>query len=141
MAARASSHRIFEPLGYDVEAIRHPLDERFPEWGESPYFSVTIAEDQDAFANCSTHLYVLIPVFDNGKHYFVGEDETRKAACQGGGWLAEHPEKEEIARRYLQHQPSLIGRLWPTGRGGRVDRARADERPEDEQEDVARNSR
>lgn len=28
--------------GYEVETVRHPLDERFPEWGESPYFSVTI---------------------------------------------------------------------------------------------------
>ena len=35
---------VFEPLGYAVEAVRHPLDERFPEWGESPYFSVTISK-------------------------------------------------------------------------------------------------
>ncbi len=27
---------VFEPLGYRVEAVRYPLDERFPEWGESP---------------------------------------------------------------------------------------------------------
>ena len=33
---------VFEPLGYSVEVVRHPLDERFPEWGESPYFSVTV---------------------------------------------------------------------------------------------------
>src|ERR1019366_8057615 len=33
---------VFEPLGYAVEAIRCPLDERFPEWGESNYFAVTI---------------------------------------------------------------------------------------------------
>src|SRR6185437_13171497 len=26
---------VFEPLGYEVETIRSPLDERFPEWGES----------------------------------------------------------------------------------------------------------
>jgi hypothetical protein len=30
---------VFEPLGYGVEAVRHPLDEKFPEWGESPYFT------------------------------------------------------------------------------------------------------
>ena len=39
---------VFEPLGYAVEAVRHPLDERFPEWGESPYFSVTVAKDDHA---------------------------------------------------------------------------------------------
>src|SRR5438045_4181694 len=33
---------MFEPLGYEVEAVRHPLDDRFPEWGESPYFSVAV---------------------------------------------------------------------------------------------------
>src|SRR3954451_14164266 len=35
---------VFEPLGYAVECERHPLDERFPEWGEGPYFSVTVAK-------------------------------------------------------------------------------------------------
>src|SRR5262249_42927125 len=34
--------RIFEPLGYEIETARIPLDERFPEWGESVYFSVSI---------------------------------------------------------------------------------------------------
>ena len=55
---------VFEPLGYAVEAIRHPLDERFPEWGDSPYFSVTISKTT-TLSELLTHLYVLIPVFDN----------------------------------------------------------------------------
>lgn len=97
---------VFEPLGYSVEATRHPLDERFPEWGESPYFSVTIAGEK-TLSELLTHLYVLIPVFDNQKHYFVGDDETEKLLAKGGDWLASHPEKEEIARRYLKHRPSL----------------------------------
>ena len=33
---------MFEPLGYEVEVIRYPLDERYPDWGDSPYFSVTV---------------------------------------------------------------------------------------------------
>ena len=99
-------HRIFEPLGYTVEAIRHPLDERFPEWGESPYYSVTINGLQ-TLSELLTHLYVLIPVFDNGKHYYVGEDEIEKLLSKGQSWLAEHPEKEQIARRYLRHRSSL----------------------------------
>src|SRR6266705_2962423 len=28
--------RLFEPLGYVVEATRHALDPAFPEWGDSP---------------------------------------------------------------------------------------------------------
>lgn len=98
---------VFEPLGYAVEATRCSLDERFPEWGESPYFAVTIAK-ATTLAELLTHLYVLIPVFDNAKHYWIGEDEMEKLLAKGEGWLAGHPEKEEITRRYLKFQPSLF---------------------------------
>jgi 3' terminal RNA ribose 2'-O-methyltransferase Hen1 len=98
---------VFEPLGYEVEAVRFPLDERFPDWGESPYFSVTVRK-ATTLAELLTHLYVLIPVFDGKKHYWVGEEEMEKLLAQGEGWLASHPEKEEIARRYLRFQPSLF---------------------------------
>ncbi len=76
--------RMFEPLGYSVEAVRHPLDEMFPEWGESPYFSVTIS-GTTTLSQLLTHLYVLIPVFDNQKHYFVGDDEMEKLLEKGAG--------------------------------------------------------
>ncbi|QDT48990.1 hypothetical protein Pan258_30370 [Symmachiella dynata] len=99
--------RMFEPLGYTVEATRHPLDEQFPEWGESPYFSVTISGVK-TLAELLSHLYVLIPVFDNNKHYFVGDEELEKLLAKGTGWLAGHPEKEQITRRYLKHQSSLF---------------------------------
>ena len=98
---------VFEPLGYAVEALRHPLDERFPAWGESPYFSVTVRK-VTTLAELLTHLYVLVPVFDNAKHYFVGDDELEKLLAKGSGWLASHPEREEITRRYLKFQPSLF---------------------------------
>src|SRR3954470_8522736 len=98
---------VFEPLGYEVEAVRGPLDERFPEWGESPYFSVTVRKTT-TLAELLIHLYVLIPVFDNRKHYWVGEDEMEKLLAKGEGWLAGHPEKEQITRRYLKYQSSLF---------------------------------
>jgi 3' terminal RNA ribose 2'-O-methyltransferase Hen1 len=98
---------VFEPLGYEVAADRYPLDERFPDWGDSPYFSVTVAKTT-TLAELLTHLYVLIPVFDGKKHYWVGDDELEKLLAKGEGWLAGHPEKEEIARRYLRFQPSLV---------------------------------
>lgn len=99
--------RMFEPLGYDVEATPFPLDERFPEWGESPYLAVTL-RGTTTLRDLLTHLYVLIPVFDNQKHYFVGDDELEKLLKKGEGWLAAHPEREEIARRYLKFRPSLV---------------------------------
>jgi 3' terminal RNA ribose 2'-O-methyltransferase Hen1 len=97
---------VFEPLGYEVEARRCPLDERFPEWGESPYFAVEVRKTT-TLAELLTHLYVLIPVFDGRKHYYVGADELEKLLAKGEGWLAAHPKKDEIARRYLNRQPSL----------------------------------
>jgi 3' terminal RNA ribose 2'-O-methyltransferase Hen1 len=98
--------RIFGPLGYTVTARRHPLDEQFPEWGEGPYFSVLI-EKTTTLSELLTHLYVLIPVFDLRKHYFIGQDEVEKLLAKGEGWLANHPEREAIAHRYLKARPSL----------------------------------
>jgi 3' terminal RNA ribose 2'-O-methyltransferase Hen1 len=125
---------VFEPLGYVVGAERHPLDERFPEWGESPYFSVTVSK-ATTLSDLLTHLYVLIPVFDNQKHYFVGDDELGKLLAKGSGWLAGHPEKEEITRRYLKFQPSLyrqaLARLSEQESPGEAD---LDERPVDRNE-------
>lgn len=97
---------VFEPLGYAVQATRHPLDEQFPEWGASPYYSVTLIKTCTV-AELLTHLYVLAPVFDNQKHYFVGEDEIDKLLAKGAGWLASHPLKAQITRRFLRFQPSL----------------------------------
>lgn len=99
-------HEVFEPLGYSVTATRHSLDETFPDWGASPYYSVTIAKTT-TLAELLTHLYVLVPVFDNTKHYFVGQDELEKLVEKGQGWLQSHPLKEMIARRFLKFQSSL----------------------------------
>ena len=106
--------RLFDPLGYEVTAMRHPLDEKFPEWGESPYFTVTI-KATTRLKDLLTHLYVLIPVLDDDKHYWVGDEEVEKLLRHGEGWLREHPERELITNRYLKHQKRLaheaLGRL------------------------------
>lgn len=99
--------RLFEPLGYAVTAARHPLDENFPEWGEGPYFTVELAATV-RLADLLSHLYVLIPVLDDEKHYWVGHDEVEKLLRHGDGWLAEHPEKEQIAARYLRRHGKLV---------------------------------
>jgi len=98
--------RLFEPLRYDVVAAHHPLDEKFPEWGEGPYYTVSLRGTvrlQDMLA----HLYVLVPVLDAEKHYWIGQDEVEKLLRHGEGWLAAHPEKEAIVFRYLKR----FGRL------------------------------
>ena len=97
---------LFEPLGYAVTARRHTLDAKFPEWGESPYHTVELAGTV-RLADLLSHLYVLIPVLDDDKHYWVGEAEVEKLLRHGEGWLADHPAKEQIARRYLSHRRNL----------------------------------
>jgi len=98
--------RLFEPLGYVLEVERHPLDETFPAWGESRYHTVTL-RGTIRLADLLRHLYVLVPVLDDAKHYWVGDDEVEKLLRQGAGWLASHPERDMIARRYLRHRHSL----------------------------------
>lgn len=98
--------RLFEPLGYSVEASASVLDERFPEWGMSRYFSVAL-EARRRLCDLLTHLYVLIPVLDDDKHYWVSGDEVDKLLKRGEGWLASHPERELIASRYLKRQGAL----------------------------------
>jgi 3' terminal RNA ribose 2'-O-methyltransferase Hen1 len=98
--------RLFEPLGYAVTTRQQPLDPRFPDWGESPYFTVSL-EGRCRLRDLLTHLYVLVPVLDDDKHYWVGDEEVEKLLRHGEGWLGAHPERELIARRYLRHQYRL----------------------------------
>ncbi|GIV96336.1 MAG: 3' terminal RNA ribose 2'-O-methyltransferase Hen1 [Herpetosiphonaceae bacterium] len=98
--------RLFEPLGYIVEAQQHPLDEQFPAWGESWYFTLGLAATI-RLRDLLSHLYVLIPVLDNEKHYWVGEEEVEKLLRHGSAWLARHPERELITKRYLRYQRRL----------------------------------
>ena len=98
--------RLFEPLRYEVTAVHHPLDEQFPEWGEGSYYAVELS-NQITLQNLLAHLYVLIPVLDADKHYWVGRDEIEKLLRRGEGWLQSHPEREAIVNRYLRGQRKL----------------------------------
>jgi 3' terminal RNA ribose 2'-O-methyltransferase Hen1 len=98
--------RLFEPLEYTLSAERQPLDTTFPDWGESAYYTVRLT-GTTRLSDLLSHLYVLIPVLDDDKHYYVGVDEVEKLLRHGEGWLAEHPERELIAERYLKHQRKL----------------------------------
>lgn len=97
---------LFEPLGYAVDIESHILDETFPEWGASPYHTVSI-DARTRLAELLTHLYVLIPVLDDDKHYYVSDEEIDKLMSRGEGWLNAHPERDLIVERYLKHQHHL----------------------------------
>lgn len=99
--------RLFTPLGYTLTATRHPLDSSFLAWGASDIYSVRL-EGEQTVRDVLGHLYVLLPVLDNSKHYYVDREETEKLLDHGGAWLALHPERELIARRYLRYKRTLI---------------------------------
>jgi len=101
--------RVLEPLGYTVSATALPLGKTLPAWGDSPYFDVRIS------AACRVRdllgqLYLLLPVLDDDKHYWVSKDEIGKLVDGAGEWLAGHPERDLIVRRYLRHQPGLVAK-------------------------------
>jgi 3' terminal RNA ribose 2'-O-methyltransferase Hen1 len=98
--------RLFEPLGYGVEVGPLPLDPQFPEWGEGRHVALRL-EGELRLADLLNHLYVLLPVLDDDKHYWVDDAEIEKLMRRGEGWLGEHPERDLIVRRYLKHQPQL----------------------------------
>ena len=97
---------LFQPLGYAVTAKAHRLDEKFSEWGHSPYYTVAL-EARIPLKDLLTHLYVLIPVLDNDKHYFVSQSEIDTLMRRGKGWLSDHPKRDLIVDRYLKHQRTL----------------------------------
>ncbi|MFC7381344.1 3' terminal RNA ribose 2'-O-methyltransferase Hen1 [Sphaerisporangium rhizosphaerae] len=100
------AHRLFEPLGWQVEARPVPLDEGFPEWGDSRYVRLTL-RGAVRLADALNHLYVLLPVLDDAKHYWMASDEVDKLIRAGEGWLATHPERAWITRRYLGRRAGL----------------------------------
>jgi 3' terminal RNA ribose 2'-O-methyltransferase Hen1 len=95
---------VFTPLGWSVDARSQPLEPA--EWGDSPYLDLRLTGEL-RLADALNHLYVLLPVLDDAKHYWVSTEEVDKLIRAGGDWLAGHPEKELITRRYVSHQQKL----------------------------------
>jgi 3' terminal RNA ribose 2'-O-methyltransferase Hen1 len=100
------ARRLFEPIGYELEASPIALDERFPAWGDSRYLDLRIRATLPV-RDLLRHLYVLLPVMDDDKHYWVERGEIEKLLSRGKDWLGAHPERELITRRYLRHRGPL----------------------------------
>ncbi|MFD7326218.1 3' terminal RNA ribose 2'-O-methyltransferase Hen1 [Streptomyces sp. NPDC059875] len=99
--------KLFGPLGWDtVEAEPVALDTAFPEWGDSRYVRLVL-EGELRLADALNQLYVLLPVLDDAKHYWVAPDEVDKLLRAGDGWLADHPEQKLITSRYLSRRWGL----------------------------------
>jgi 3' terminal RNA ribose 2'-O-methyltransferase Hen1 len=123
-ASAAFVERLFAPLGWGVTATALALDPAFPEWGESRYCDVTLMGEQRV-SDALSQLYVLLPVLDGSKHYWIDGEEVEKLLRAGESWLPGHPDREPITRRYLGRRPTLV-------RNALARLAEADEVPADE---------
>ncbi|MDQ0396147.1 3' terminal RNA ribose 2'-O-methyltransferase Hen1 [Labrys monachus] len=94
--------QLFEPLGWRVD-----LDVVAGRAGPSAYATLRLSGTL-TLADALNHLYVLIPVLDTDKHYWIGEDEVDKLIAKGGAWLHGHPAREIIATRYLKRRRGLV---------------------------------
>ncbi|MDR0488822.1 MAG: 3' terminal RNA ribose 2'-O-methyltransferase Hen1 [Propionibacteriaceae bacterium] len=102
---------VFEPLGYEVEWESFTLDDQFHQWGQASYVNLTITGEV-RLRDLLKHLYVLMPVFDAHKHYWVDSEEVDKLLRMGEGWLADHPMKQYITDRYLKRQRRLVNQAF-----------------------------
>jgi 3' terminal RNA ribose 2'-O-methyltransferase Hen1 len=133
------AQRLFGPLGWTVEATPVPLDPLIPQWGDSRYVGLRL-RGRVRLADALNHLYVLLPVLDNAKHYWVSPEEVDKLIRAGAGWLGSHPDRDLITRRYLAHRRELVlsavGRLAETDdtEPETLDNAVSDGGPDDTQE-------
>jgi len=99
--------RLFAPLGWSVATTQLPLDPAFPAWGESRYCDVTLTGTL-RLSDALSQLYVLLPVLDGSKHYWISAEEVDKLLRAGEAWLPAHPDRELITRRYLGRRPTLV---------------------------------
>ncbi len=122
------AERLFKPLGYDVTTTLFPtaLDEN-----ERRYADVRI-RGKFRLADLLNHIYVLLPVLDNAKHWWIDHAEVANLLDKGEGWLNDHPEKELIARRALKHRRALANLAL-----ARLKEADATDDAPEEEEDVA----
>ncbi|HLU45545.1 MAG TPA: 3' terminal RNA ribose 2'-O-methyltransferase Hen1 [Natronosporangium sp.] len=95
------AHRLFTPLGWQVTATTVAAN-------ESDRYLMLSLVGEHRLADALNHLYVLLPVLDDAKHYWVSHDEIDKLLRAGANWLPEHPERTLITRRYLVHQQGMV---------------------------------
>ncbi|XVV12892.1 3' terminal RNA ribose 2'-O-methyltransferase Hen1 [Actinoplanes sp. CA-131856] len=119
--------RLFAPLGWEVEATPIPFEPEIG--GDSRYVDLGLRGSLTLSAALN-HLYVLLPVLDDAKHYWVAPDEIEKLLRSGEGWLAGHPDKVLIARRYLAHKRALTTTALQSLEGEEAEEPPAEEEAE-----------
>ena len=98
-------NRLFDPLGYDVTADPVVTTDGSP----SHMWMLTIAATIQ-LQTLLSHLYVLVPVLDDDKHYWVSEDEIETLLLRIPLRICESPAGRWRCQRWTMRR-SRIG--WP----------------------------
>ncbi|MCL1839207.1 MAG: 3' terminal RNA ribose 2'-O-methyltransferase Hen1 [Propionibacteriaceae bacterium] len=91
---------LFEPLGWEVKVKTTPREDSLT--------ATVILEGVMTLSSALASLYVLLPVLDRSKHYWVDETEITKLLRYGESWLPQHPRRDYITGQYLAQQRDLI---------------------------------
>lgn len=119
--------RLFAPLGYTIATREIGSGDPGARFGPAamapavigtqagdapaaPYVALTLTKTT-RLRDLLAHIYVLVPVLDRRKHYYVERSEVEKLLAKGEGWLAGHPMRDLIVQRYLHHRRALTGEL------------------------------
>lgn len=87
---------LFEPLGYELEFV-----------AVGGKFVTLKGKITTRIRDFLTHLYILIPVVDDDKHYYVDKNEIDKLLNRAKDWLPTHPLKDAIIRKFLRYDRIL----------------------------------
>ena len=110
---------LFEALGFKTEIEREKIEYAFDLKARSSARFITI-QGKATLQNTLRQIFILIPVLDNYKHYYIDEKEIEKLQRFGEGWLENHPQKELIIKRSLRFR-ELIEQVYPVN----IDRKQA----------------
>lgn len=89
---------LWEPLGYEVsiQAVSEQKRARF----------VTLT-NSITLQQALQQLFILIPVMDDYKHYYIDEKEQERLQRYGEGWLEQHPLRDLIYKKALRFRHLL----------------------------------
>ncbi|HEX9996074.1 MAG TPA: hypothetical protein VGB45_02950, partial [Abditibacterium sp.] len=69
-----TARNLFEPLDCEVSVEKFALNGNSA-WGDAPFVRLHL-KTRKRLSEMLAHLYVLLPVMDDDKHYYIGEDEV-----------------------------------------------------------------
>ncbi|KQO12039.1 3' terminal RNA ribose 2'-O-methyltransferase Hen1 [Paenibacillus sp. Leaf72] len=98
---------LFGALDYEVEIERADIAYPFQLKSRSSARTIRLSGKQ-TLQLALRQLFIMLPMLDDYKHYFIGEEEADKLHRYGEGWLAAHPQRELIIRRTLRFSPLIM---------------------------------